>query len=250
VTPEARAIAERVGEIEWYHAIELPHGVVTPGRVDHRRQVDLYGLPDDMRGMRVLDVATFDGFWAFEMERRGAEVVAIDIASWGQADIPLRWRERMTPDEDAPTGAGFRLAKELLRSNVERRELSVYDLTPKEVGAFDVVVVSDLLLHLRDPQRALENVYTVTREGGVAVVAEPYSPDLEGFKDVSLSQFIGYEKFVWSIPSIATLKARLDLAGFEPVEEVSRFRLDYRHPFPVQKVVLKSHPRPRNVDGR
>ena len=82
--------------------------------------------------MRVLDIATFDGFWAFEFERRGAEVVAADIASWSDVDIP----RRMVPyagelDLDRPTGEGFRLAHEILGSKVERLESSVYDLDPE-----------------------------------------------------------------------------------------------------------------------
>ena len=243
LSPEAKEVQSRISDIEWYQAIDLPHGVVTPGRADHRRQIGLYGLPEDMTGMRALDVATFDGFWAFEMERRGAEVVAIDIGRWSQADLPLRWRNRLKPEEDATTGDGFRIAKDLLGSQVDRRETSVYDLDPKELGTFDVVFMSDLLLHLRDPQRALEKLYGVTREEGYAIVAEPFSPDLEGFKDTALIQFVGYQKFVWAIPSSVTLKQMLDLAGFAPVEELSRFQLEYDHPFPVMKVVLKAHPR-------
>lgn len=243
-SPEAQAIAERIKGIEWYHVIDLPHGVVTPGRADHRRQKHLYGLPEDMTGMRALDVATFDGFWAFEMERRGAEVTCIDIGRWSQADIPLRWLERMRPEEDTVTGDGFRLAKELLGSKANRVEMSVYDLSPEVLGTFDVVFMSDLLLHLRDPHRALEKLWTVVKNpGGYAIIAEPYSPDLEGYKGVALTQFIGYQKFVWQIPSTATLRTSLSQAGFEPVEELARFRLDYDHPFPIEKVVYRATPR-------
>ena len=45
----------------WYHTIELPGGVVTPGVYDHRPLLPHYGIPDDLTGKRVLDVATFDG---------------------------------------------------------------------------------------------------------------------------------------------------------------------------------------------
>jgi tRNA (mo5U34)-methyltransferase len=243
LTPEAQAIMDRIKDIEWYHVLELPHGVATPGRADHRRQKHLYGLPEDMTGMKALDVATFDGFWAFEMERRGANVTAVDIGRWSQADVPLRWLERMKPEEDRITGDGFRLAKELLGSKVKRKEMSVYDLNPKDLGQYDIVFLSDLLLHIRDPQRALEKLWTVVKNpGGYAIIAEPYSPDLEGYKDVALTQFIGYDKFVWQIPSTATLRTMLSQAGFD-AEELGRFRLDYDHPFPIEKVVYKARPR-------
>ncbi len=240
LTGEARAVAERANAIDWYHVIDLPHGVSTPGRADHRRQIDLYGLPDDMRGMRALDVATFDGFWAFEMERRGAEVVAIDIGRWSQADIPQRLLEKMTPEDDAPTGDGFRLASELLGSRVRRLERSVYDLAPDDLGTFDVVFMSDLLLHLRDPQRALERLFPLTRKDGVAIIAETINPDLDRLSDMPMSQFVAFSTFIWSVPSAATLKLMVKVAGFES-EEISRFVLDYNHPFPVNKLVLKAH---------
>ena len=55
----------------WYHTLDLGSGVVTEGMFDLRPVVDRYGLPARMDGMRALDVGTWDGFWAFEMERRG-----------------------------------------------------------------------------------------------------------------------------------------------------------------------------------
>jgi hypothetical protein len=52
---------------------------VTEGLFDLRPYVERYGLPERMDGMRALEAGTWDGFWAFEMERRGAEVVALDL---------------------------------------------------------------------------------------------------------------------------------------------------------------------------
>lgn len=245
--PEAAAIARRANEVDWYHAIELPHGVVTPGYVDHRAMRARYGLPGDMRGMRALEIATFDGFWSFEMERRGASVVAVDIPSWAHADIPLRTLEGMTEADDARTGAGFQLAKELLGSTVDRREMSVYDLDPSVLGTFDFVFVSDLMLHLRDPQRALERIYPMLRPGGHLLLAEPYNPELEGFGNTAVTQYFGFYQYIWSIPSTMTLRTMLDVAGFRRVEEVRRLPLVYHHPFPVRKIVLRAF---RDCAGR
>ena len=64
-------------------------------------------------GKHCLDVGTFDGFLAFEMERRGAaEVVCTDIPSHSDWDIPPRlawWAEKA-----GEKGAGFRIASEIL----------------------------------------------------------------------------------------------------------------------------------------
>src|SRR3954466_13460849 len=75
---------------EWYHTLELAPGVVTPGWFDTRKVVSQLPFPASLAGKRCLDVATFDGFWAFEMESRGAsEVAAIDLIDPLAADWPV-----------------------------------------------------------------------------------------------------------------------------------------------------------------
>src|SRR6185295_4249322 len=113
-------------------------------------------------------------FWAFEFERRGArEVVAMDLPARGEVDLtaPVRRRliETLGADEAAaPTGRGFEIARKRLGSRVSRHALNVYELSPKTFGTFDVVHVGDLLLHLKYPLRALENVFSVTT--GYAII--------------------------------------------------------------------------------
>lgn len=151
----------------WYHTLELAPSVVTPGVFDLRPVLDRLPWPE-VKGKRCLDVGTYDGQLAFELERRGAsEVVATDIPEHDQWDWPPPIRDRGLAllDEGAgEKGAGFGIAKRLLGSSAERREISVYDLAPEAVGEFDVVVCGTLLLHLRDPLRALTAIRSVCRE--------------------------------------------------------------------------------------
>jgi tRNA (mo5U34)-methyltransferase len=149
---------------EWYHTIELSPGVVTPGWFDTRKIVAQLPFPASLEGKRCLDVATFDGFWAFEMERRGAaETIGIDVLDPLQWDWPANSGsaavEALARRQKA--GEGFEIAHRALGSSVDRRELSVYELDPAEVGRFDFVYVGSLLVHLRDPVRALERVRSV-----------------------------------------------------------------------------------------
>lgn len=240
-SPEAQRAAERVNALDWYHVLELPYGIRTPGRIDLRGEIGQYGLPDDMTGMRTLDVATFDGFLAFEMERRGAEVVAADLARGSQADWPARMREHLTPEYDVKLGAGFNLAKELLGSSVDRREVSVYDLSPETVGTFDFVLISDLLQHLRDPARALEAAFTVVREDGCLVLAEVYEPALEPFRR-PFFELRDSIRYTWSFPSTTGLKRMLSVAGFSSVEEIARPHLAHRGNLSAPKIVLRARP--------
>jgi tRNA (mo5U34)-methyltransferase len=152
-------------EHEWYHTLELSPGVLTPGWFDTRKVVAELPFPDSLAGSRCLDVATFDGFWAFEMERRGAqEVVAIDVLDPAEFDWPAgSSAEARVALGRRKEGDGFLTAREALGSSVERLEMSVYDLDPREVGEFDFVYVGSLLMHLRDPVRAVERVRSVCR---------------------------------------------------------------------------------------
>lgn len=158
-TAEAR---QRVAEHEnWYHTMEVARGVVTPGLYDLRPVVDKLPWPD-VRGKRCLDVGTFDGFFAFEMERRGAaEVVAVDVEDQQLWDWPAVARPTDMTDKAEPMESGFRIAADLLGSQVTYQPTSIYDLDPARIGTFDVVVCGGILQHLRDPVRALEAVRSV-----------------------------------------------------------------------------------------
>src|SRR2546429_7548654 len=74
----ARATVER-GPF-WFHtfALNRAEGIYTPGVArDHRYRVSM--LPESFAGMSVLDVGTFDGFYAVLAGRRRADrVVAVD----------------------------------------------------------------------------------------------------------------------------------------------------------------------------
>jgi tRNA (mo5U34)-methyltransferase len=158
-------LADRVAALAWYHTLDLGDGVVTPGEYDLRPILGRLPLPRSLAGMRCLDVGTHDGFWAFEMERRGAsEVLAIDLDDPIQFDwpgVPPRPHaifEAVAERKNAPFG----VAHEALGSAVERRSLSVYALSEEVAdGRFDLAVVSTLLLHLRDPMGALQAIRRV-----------------------------------------------------------------------------------------
>jgi len=154
--------AQEVTEHSWYHTLDLGQGIVTPGYFDTRPIAPLIPFPESLQGRRCLDVGTFDGFWAFELERRGAaEVIAIDELDPERWDWPLAARGRQPVDLGRRPGAGFEIAKRALGSSVERRPLNVHDLDPDDVGTFDLDYLGSLLLHLRDPIGALERVRSV-----------------------------------------------------------------------------------------
>ncbi|MBP9143217.1 MAG: methyltransferase domain-containing protein [Thermoanaerobaculia bacterium] len=133
----------------WFHEIEVAPGVITPGEDSNRLKLPLLdelGLPGDAHGLRVLDLGCSDGFFSFEMEKRGAQVVAADFV--------------------AETATGFAVARELLGSRVEYWTENVYNLDPKRHGKFDVILFLGVLYHLRKPLAALDAIRGVLNEGG------------------------------------------------------------------------------------
>jgi SAM-dependent methyltransferase len=207
----------------WYHTLALPGGELTPGQVD-LRAVAAKVLPADLRGRRALDVGTFDGFWAFELERRGAEVVAIDVDDVAASQTPPNHRELLLREGElfgVKLGRGFGIAAELLGSRAQRITCDVTELTPETIGGpVDVVFMGALLLHLRDPVGALERIAGVLRPGGELYQLESISlwlSLLHPRRPVARMQTLE-TTFNWWYPNRATLRAWLRTAGFVDIQ--------------------------------
>jgi len=230
-------LVERAKAQGWYHTLELP-GHTTSGVFDLRPVVGKYGLPESLEGKRVLEVGTWDGFWAFELERRGAaEVVAIDLDDERELDWPPRRRTPKAPDE-VVRGSGFALAKEMRGSKVERVVRSVYHATPEDLGTFDLVFCGSVLIHLRDQLLAMERIANLTKPGGTFVSAEAYEwvTDLIPFP---LARFRGNrdKAVVFWVPSRKAWRDMLWFAGFDRVEEHTRFTMKSNEGYDVRHVV-------------
>jgi tRNA (mo5U34)-methyltransferase len=225
----AEARRARDANPAWYHSIELAPGVVTPGQVD-LRGLAASVLPDDLSGLRALDVGTFDGFWAFELERRGARVIAIDVERLEAAEWPPLSRgrlERETRERDVELGRGFELAAGALGSAVERRLVSVYELSPEAVGGpVDLAFSGAIMLHLRDPVRALERIAGALCAGGELRVLEPFSPRLTVLSPRRPAASFGaaVEGFTWWLPNLAALGGWLRAAGLRDERRLAVFR--------------------------
>lgn len=215
----------------WYHTIEVAPGVTTPGWFDLRPIVDDLPWPD-VRGKRCLDVGTSDGFLAFELERRGAEeVVAVDLADHLQWDWPEHLRaggvEYLNAVAGPEKGIGVRIAHDLLGSNVQIRDLSTYDLSPETVGEFDVVVCGSLLLHLRDPMRALAAIRSVCRESFLCTnqVELRLSLSQRGVPRARLHS--AGPDCQWWVPNPAANRDMVESVGFRVERETGIYAIPY-----------------------
>ncbi|MBI3513381.1 MAG: methyltransferase domain-containing protein [Proteobacteria bacterium] len=152
----------------FYHAMDLPGVGSVPGNWDLRGRFEDYTANVALARARFLDIGTASGFLSFEAEKRGAEVVSFDSASRASHHhVPYR-EVRTDPatygatagaDNDDYTGLrnSYWLAHRLLGSRARCFYGNVYDL-PAELGEFDVVMVGQILGHLRDPLGALTSI--------------------------------------------------------------------------------------------
>lgn len=214
-------LAARVAALDWYHTIDLAPGLTSPGEYDLRPIAGR--LPLDPDGARALDVGTHDGFYAFELERRGArEVVAIDLAGPEEIDWPGHPPAALADAQALVDrrGGAFALAREARGSKVDLRHVSVYELDEAVVGTFDVAVIGTLLLHLRDPIGALRAIRRVARRLVVCdVVSVPLTLRHPRSPAARLLAREGLP--FWWIPNRAALVRYVEAAGWD-VGDVSR----------------------------
>ncbi len=130
---------------------------VRAGR-ERMRATLLAWLPEDLHGCRVLDAGCGTGAASIELARRGADVVAVDVA----ATLVNLASERSTGHH----GAG-------------RIEFRVGDMLDPSLGRFDHVVAMDSLIHYRAPDiiRVLSGL-TSRAERSVVFTFAPRTPAL------------------------------------------------------------------------
>jgi tRNA (mo5U34)-methyltransferase len=238
----------------WYHTIELGDGLLTRAMFDHRPVVAKYGLPESLEGKTALDIGTCDGFWAFELERRGAErVLATDIGRWADFDWLPQTREAKQDRADESPADRFWFAHAMRDSRVEYEVCNVYDISPERIGMFDVVFCGSLLLHLQNPIKALVNICSVTKE--MAIIATRAESRLdEEFPDEPWMAFghggeestPGEGNIYWRF-STRALEKMMQYAGFASTERLEPFIMSPRRRHEI--IVVIGRPGSRAPNG-
>jgi len=204
----------------WYHCIELPGGITTPGWAP--LDIDIYGIPSDLTGKRVLDIGAWDGFWTFEALKRGArEVLAIDDFSdhLGKHVTRTAW----------DTFDVCRDALGYTEEKCQRQEMAVYDLSPESLGMFDVVFFFGTLYHLRYPLLALDKISSVCQENVFieSAILDDFSPYKGGLnsgypgKQMVMEFYpganYGGNDTNWWVPTLNCLGNMAAAAGFKNI---------------------------------
>lgn len=241
--PAGHADSEQLDGVQMYHTFEFPDGRVVPGFFDLREAVHRLPIPTSLAGKRCLDVASATGFFAIEMARRGGDVVSVDI------DDPKRW------DWQGPPGVndvrskgrgeirqGFETARAAFGVEVERHDLSLYELRPEELGTFDFVFMGNILLHLSDPGRGLRAVRSMIGPGGRLLsfeaislpltVARPFTAVAELWRDDSPT---------WWRHNLKGHRRLVEAGGFQVLEQSRPFLVPLGDAYPRRPKHLPRH---------
>jgi len=214
VEPEDDLVAKRhrnparegLAETGLYHSFRMPDGLVLRGAMPIEYlegRVAAFGLPADLTGLRVLDIGPWDGYFSFEMERRGAQVTAIDYV-------------------DLDT---FRALRRAMGSQVEYRRMDIYELDPARDGRFDITLCLGVLYHLKHPLLGLEKVCAVTND---RCIVETFVSDGEAWQrglrpPIPSVEFyerdeLGGQLDNWCGPSVSAVESLVRAAGFASAE--------------------------------
>lgn len=195
------------GECEFYHSIDLPRVGSIAGHWDLRGRFADYTGHTPVEGRTFLDVGTATGFLSFEAEKGGASVTSFD------ADGPERY-EYVTGDTGRDPAHfrrlrnGYAFSHELLGSKAELVLGDVYSLS-QSVRAHDVVLVGQILVHLRDPLLALQQAAEVSRD--ILIITEG---SFESESPVSV--FLGEKSsYSWWHLSTGLYRTWLGMLGFD-----------------------------------
>ncbi|MCX7899979.1 MAG: tRNA 5-methoxyuridine(34)/uridine 5-oxyacetic acid(34) synthase CmoB, partial [Methylocystis sp.] len=154
-----QAIQREIDAITWYHEFDFGNGLRATTTSDTQLHRQIWKFIEaqldkiDFENRTVLDIGCWDGYWSFYAERRGAKrVLATD-------DMTQNWAN----------GAGLRLAKRLLKSNIEiNQSVSIYEAS-KLGETFDIVLCLGVYYHLIDPFAAFAQVRHCLHAGSTAV---------------------------------------------------------------------------------
>ena len=211
-----------INECYFYHTMDIPGYGHVEGEWDLRQREQEYLGGVDVKGKRVLEVGTASGFLCFYMESQGAEVVAYDLSENQSWDIiPFSGYDYKQMISDFKThikrlNNGYWLCHQAYNSNAKMVYGTVYAI-PEEIGLVDISVLSSILLHVRDPFLALQNVLRLTKE--TVIIAEPHPGNLAGPHTKFLPEPSTCEpKTTWWSLSPDVIKKFIGVLGFEETE--------------------------------
>ena len=192
-----RASALVAGRAWWYHTFEIFPGVVTPGVYEPSGMLAQLGLPNDLRGQRILEIGPADGYFTKQLAMRGGQVTAYDYA--------------------AKDHYGFAVMEELHGTPFEFVQGTIYEIDRFNFAPFDIVLCMGVLYHLPDMIRAVHLLRKICKTQLIVETVVGLDlgdePTARYFPAASFNN--DFTNF-WA-PNMACVQAMLTDVGFEVV---------------------------------
>jgi SAM-dependent methyltransferase len=211
-----------VNQCDFYHTIDLPTIGEIKGQWDLRKNIVTYLGGLDFKGKTCLDVGTASGYLTFEMEKRGGIVTSFDADDASRYHfLPFRnslyttnhelWA-RQTNEWLGRLHNSYWLCHRLLKSMAKVFYGDVYAL-PIELGPFDVVMVGQIMIHLRDPILALTSIAGLCAD--TLIIAEGMLDTDDTIAKFHARASTGGPEWLWWQYSRGMWREILAILGFE-----------------------------------
>lgn len=208
---------KEMNEIPWWHTMELD-GVWTKGKDFTMTKLNTLKFPKDLKGKRVIDIGAWDGFFSFECERRGADVLAVDSPtySWNPEGITIE--NKFYPNAGKK---GFNFAHKILNSKVRTLDIELPELK-HSTQKYNLVLCLGILYHMKDPLGMIQIVYDLCENGGLCILethADLFNierPVLAFYPNDECNKDFG----TWFGPNPACIEAMLKVVGFKDIEKI------------------------------
>jgi tRNA (mo5U34)-methyltransferase len=156
-------------------------------------------------GKTVLDIGCWDGFNSFEASKRGASrVLAADHFAWSDQG----WGNRRS----------FEIARANIAPNVEVMDIDLPDMTPEQLGTFDVVLFAGIFYHLRHPLIGIEQASKLSKDWLIVETAMDAADCDRPAMIFYPGKELGNDPSNWWGPNRLCVEAMLRDQGFSRVE--------------------------------
>ncbi len=174
-------IIDQVLSRPWFYEFELPDGRTTEcylppeahavhsTRLAMMRNMILPAFGDRWSTTKAIDLACHEGYFSFELAKRGAQVLGLDARQEHVDDANL-------------------IAKALSLSNFTAQQADVHDVSAKHYGKFDLVLMLGLIYHLENPIGAIRVAHQLCNH--MCLIETQVAPNLSGPLDWGNYQFV------------------------------------------------------------
>ena len=189
-------------------------------------------LIKDIEGKKVLDVGCNAGFFSFELAKRGADVLGVDVNQvervYNLECMPLQQAEWI--ESQLQTGAKF-------------KEMDYLDCDESE--PYDKILFLGVYYHLEDPSRGLAKLNRLLKMGGeLYVECETNPTETRYYPDDEIYRF---DASNFLIPTPEYLNEDMERNGFEIVETFRTRDVCCGNRYAFRAVKVSDNPQPKNT---